>query len=89
LTIASDALEFKGILGKPPLLEVGLEVLEQDKGDSSTVSVSSHGSEEQRESRWRRLKHRYRTSKYVIAKLKQKSRIDRFLSCLIPVLGIR
>ena len=89
LTIASDALELEGILVEAPLLEVEPKVLEQVDDNSSTVSVSSQGSEEQREIRWRNLKRRYQTSKYVIAKLKHKSRIDRCLSCFIPVLGIR
>ena len=45
--------------------------LEDD--ESSTISVSSQGSEEERDKKWVSLKQRYRKSKYVVAKLKHTS----------------
>ena len=52
--------------------------LEDD--ESSTISVPSQGSEEERDKKWFSLKQRYRKSKYVVAKLKHKSRTHMSLS---------
>ena len=62
------------------LVEANENFVGLEDDESSTISVSSQGSEEERDKKWFSLKQRYRKSKYVVAKLKQESRTIKFLS---------